>query len=97
MRATTTTAKGQLHLVTTMRAAPTASTVGSGSFRFQSGDDVISGDVDFSSLWSAGTDHNVVWTDWAPGSGTFGGSAKDYGMIYCNNGATRKFILSAEL
>ena len=97
MRATTTTAKGQLHLVTTMRAAPSASTEGSGSFRFQSGDVVISGDVDFSSLWTAGTDGNVVWTDWAPGSGTFAGSAKDYGMMYCNNGATRKFILSAEL
>ena len=97
MRATTTTAKGQLKLVTTMRATPTGSTVGSGSFRFQSGDDVLGGDVDFISLWTAGSDHNVVWVDWAPGSGTFGGSAKDYGMMYCNNGATRKLVLSAEL
>jgi hypothetical protein len=97
MRATTTTAKGQLKLVTTMRASPTASTIGSGSFRYQSGDTLISGDVDFSSLWTAGTDHNYVWADWAPGSGTFAGSAKDYGMIYCNNGATRKLVLNAEL
>jgi len=97
MRATTTTAKGQLKLVTTMRATPTGSTVGSGSFRFQSGDDVLGGDVDFISLWTAGSDHNVVWVDWAPGNGTFGGSAKDYGMMYCNNGATRKLVLSAEL
>ena len=97
MRATTTTAKGQLKLVTTMRATPAGSTIGSGSFRFQAGDDVLGGDVDFSSLWTAGSDHNVVWADWAPGSGTFGGSAKDYGMMYCNNGATRKLVLSAEL
>ena len=97
MRANTTTAKGALHLVTTMRAAPTGSTVGSGTFSFQSGDSSLSGDVNFSALWTGGTDHNAVWIDWAPNSGTFGGSSKDYGMIYCNNGATRKLILSAEL
>jgi len=97
MRATTTTAKGQLHLVTTMRATPSGTKTGAGSFRFQSGDDVINGDVDFVGVWTAGSDHNVVWLDWAPGTGTFGGSTKDYGMIYCNNGSTAKLNFSAEL
>jgi hypothetical protein len=93
-RASASIAKGTHHFVTSMRAAPSLTSSGSGTLYYQSGDLNLGSDLILQGIWTGGTDEKAAWVDF---TGTVGGSNGNFGFLYCHTSSTYKLIFSAEL